>query len=68
MNNFNTTFQTFAFPAALVEQIPTLIENFGDEAMDGNQSYKTIACGWDDSEKTRMRALRFPETASLTEL
>lgn len=68
MNNFSQTFQTFAFPASLIEQIPTLIENFGDEAPDGNQTFKTIACGWDDSEHTRFRALRFPETASLTEL
>ena len=68
LNNFETQFRTFCFPAALVEQIPALIEVYGDDAMDGNQSYKTIACGWDDSEKTRLRALRFPETASLTPL
>lgn len=36
--------------------------------MDGNQSYRTIAAGFDDSEHTKLRALRFPETASLTEL
>jgi hypothetical protein len=68
MNQFEPQFRTFCFPAALVEQIPTLIEQFGDEALDGNQSFNTIACGWDDSEHTRFRALRFPETASLTTL
>lgn len=68
MNNFSQTFQTFAFPATIVEQLPALIEQFGDEANDGLQTYRTIACGWDDSEMTRFRALRFPETASLTEL
>ena len=68
MNNFEPQFRTFCFPATLVEQIPTLIEQFGDDAMDGNQSYRTIAAGFDDSEHTKLRALRFPETASLTEL
>lgn len=66
--NFSTTFQTFAFPAELVEQLSQLIEQYGETAQDGLQTYNTIACGWDDSEHSRMRALRFPETASLTDL
>ena len=66
--NFSTTFQTFAFPAELVEQLPTLIEQYGEPAQDGLQTYNTIAAGWDDSEHTKLRALRFPETASLTDL
>jgi hypothetical protein len=66
--NFSTTFRTFAFPEALVEQLPQLTEQFGEEAQDGLLSVKTVACGWDDSEHTRLRALRFPETASLTDL
>ena len=53
---------------ALVEQLPQLTEHFGEEAQDGLLSVKTVACGWDDSEHTRLRALRFPETASLTDL
>jgi hypothetical protein len=66
--NFSTTFQTFAFPAELVEQLPTLTEQYGESAQDGLQTYTTIAAGWDDSDHTRLRALRFPETASLTDL
>lgn len=66
--NFSTEFKTFAFPAELVEQLPQLIEQYGESAQDGLQTYTTIAAGWDDSEHTRLRALRFPETASLTEL
>jgi hypothetical protein len=65
---YSTTFKTFAFPEALVEQLPLLTEQFGEEATDGLLTIKTIACGWDDSEHTRLRALRFPETASLTDL
>jgi hypothetical protein len=65
---YSTTFRTFAFPEALVEQLPQLTEQFGEEAQDGLLSVKTVACGWDDSEHTRLRALRFPETASLTDL
>ena len=66
--NFSTEFKTFAFPEALVEQLPLLNEQFGEDATDGLLTVKTIACGWDDSEHTRLRALRFPETASLTDL
>jgi len=66
--NFSTEFKTFAFPEALVEQLPLLNEQFGEEATDGLLTVNTIACGWDDSEHTRLRALRFPETASLTDL
>jgi len=66
--NFSTTFQTFAFPAELLEQLPTLIEQYGEPAQDGLQTYNTIAAGWDDSNHTKLRALRFPETASLTDL
>lgn len=66
--NFSTEFKTFAFPAELVEQLPLLIEQYGEPAQDGLQTYTTIAAGWDDSEHTRLRALRFPETASLTDL
>jgi hypothetical protein len=66
--NYSTTFRTFAFPEALVEQLPFLNEQYGEEATDGLLTVKTIACGWDDSEHTRLRALRFPETASLTDL
>jgi len=66
--NYSTTFRTFAFPEALVEQLPQLTEQFGEEAQDGLLTVKTVACGWDDSEHTRLRALRFPETASLTDL
>lgn len=66
--NFSTEFKTFAFPAELVEQLPQLIEQYGEDCQDGLQTYKTIAAGWDDSEHTRLRALRFPETASLTDL
>ena len=65
---FSTTFRTFAFPEALVEQLTQLTEQFGEEAQDGLLTVKTIACGWDDSEHTTLRALRFPETASLTDL
>lgn len=65
---YATTFRTFAFPESIVEQLPTLTEQFGEEASDGLLTVKTIACGWDDSEHTRLRALRFPETASLTDL
>ena len=65
---YATTFRTFAFPEALIEQLPQLTEQFGEEATDGLLSVITIACGWDDSEHTRLRALRFPETASLTDL
>lgn len=66
--NFSNTFQTFAFPAELVEQLPALTEQYGEPAQDGLQTYTTIAAGWDDSDHTRLRALRFPETASLTDL
>jgi hypothetical protein len=65
---YTTTFRTFAFPEALIEQLPQLTEQFGEEATDGLLTVNTIACGWDDSEHTRLRALRFPETASLTDL
>jgi hypothetical protein len=65
---YATTFRTFAFPEALIEQLPQLTEQFGEEATDGLLTVNTIACGWDDSEHTRLRALRFPETASLTDL
>ena len=66
--NFSTEFKTFAFPAELVEQLPQLIEQYGEDCQDGLQTYKTIAAGYDDSERTRLRALRFPETTSLTDL
>jgi len=66
--NFSTEFKTFAFPEALVEQLPLLNEQFGEDATDGLLTVKTIACGWDDSEHTTLRASRFPETASLTDL
>ena len=66
--NFSNTFQTFAFPAELVEQLPALTEQYGEPAQDGLQTYTTIAAGWDDSDHTRLRALRFPETAALTDL
>jgi hypothetical protein len=65
---YSTEFRTFAFPEALIEQLPTLNEHYGEEATDGLLTVTTIACGWDDSEHTRLRALRFPETASLTDL
>jgi len=65
---YSTEFRTFAFPEALIEQLPTLNEQYGEEATDGLLTVTTIACGWDDSEHTRLRALRFPETASLTDL
>jgi hypothetical protein len=65
---YTTTFRTFAFPEALVEQLQQLTEQFGEEAQDGLLTVKTVACGWDDTEHTRLRALRFPETASLTDL
>jgi hypothetical protein len=65
---YATTFRTFAFPESIVEQLPTLTEQFGEAATDGLLTVQTIACGWDDSEHTRLRALRFPETASLTDL
>jgi hypothetical protein len=65
---YTTEFKTFAFPEELVEQLPTLNDQYGEEAADGLLIVKTIACGWDDSEHTRLRALRFPETASLTDL
>lgn len=68
MNNFYRTFRTFAFPENLIEKIPLLIEFYGEDAYDGLNIYKTIACGWDDSNHTKFRALRFPETASLTDL
>jgi hypothetical protein len=65
---YSTEFKTFAFPEALIEQLPTLNEQYGEQATDGLLTVTTIACGWDDSEHTRLRALRFPETASLTDL
>jgi len=65
---YTTTFRTFAFPESIVEQLPTLTEQFGEAATDGLLTVQTIACGWDDSEHTTLRALRFPETASLTDL
>jgi len=65
---YSTEFRTFAFPEALIEQLPTLNEQYGEQATDGLLTVTTIACGWDDSEHTRLRALRFPETASLTYL
>jgi hypothetical protein len=66
--NFSTEFKTFAFSAELVEQLPQLIEQYGEPAQDGLQTYTTIAAGWDDLEHTRIRALRIPETVSLTDL
>jgi len=68
MNNFSTSFKTFAFAPSIIASLPILIEQFGDTAMDGNLEVYTIACGYDDSACTRFRALRFPETVSLTEL
>ena len=65
---YSTTFRTFAFPESIVEQLSIFTEQFGEEATDGLLTVKTIACGWDDSEHTRLRALRFPETASLIDL
>lgn len=66
--NFLTTFRTFAFTESLVEKLPTLTEQFGETATDGLLTVQTIACGWDDSDHTTLRALRFPETVSLTDL
>jgi hypothetical protein len=49
--------------------LPSLIENYGEPEYDGNTLIeKTLACGWDDSSHSKLRALRFPETVSLTEL
>lgn len=68
-DNFNTEFKTFAFTQELLGQLPEIIQEYGSPAWDGNIFVeKTLACGWDDSERTRLRALRFPETVSLTEL
>lgn len=66
--SFNTQFKTFAFPATIVANIDSLVEKYGEEERDGLLTVKTLACGWDDSEHTRLRALRFPATVSLTEL
>jgi hypothetical protein len=69
MNNFNTTFRTFAFQPSRLADLPSLIENYGEPEYDGNILIeKTLACGWDDSSHSKLRALRFPETVSLTEL
>lgn len=65
---FSTTFKTFAFPVSLVDSLPTLVEQYGEEAQDALLTVKTLACGWDDSDHTRLRALRFPSTVSLTDL
>lgn len=65
---FSTTFKTFAFPVSLVDDLPSLVEQYGEEAQDALLTVKTLACGWDDSEHTRLRALRFPSTVSLTDL
>lgn len=65
---FSTTFKTFAFPTSLVDSLPALVEQYGEEAQDALLTVKTLACGWDDSEHTRLRALRFPSTVSLTDL
>lgn len=67
-NNFSTIFKTFAFPPELLNQLDLLNENYGHIEKDGNLEVRTIACGWDDSSQTRLRALRFPETVSLTPL
>lgn len=66
--SFNTEFKTFAFPVSVVANIDQLVADYGAEAQDGLITTKTLACGWDDTEHTRLRALRFPETVSLTEL
>lgn len=67
--NFNLQFKTFAFQPSRLADLPTLIETYGQPEYDGNLLIpKTLACGYDNSEKTKLRALRFPETVSLTEL
>ena len=68
MNNFSTTFRTFAFQPSRLADLPSLIETYGEPEYDGNLLVTTICCGWDNSEFTKLRALRFPETVSLTEL
>jgi len=41
---------------------PALLEQFGEDLPDHGQAIRTIGGHWDDSEKTRKRAAKFPTT------
>jgi len=53
---FEDTPRSFAFEAALVAQLPTLIDAYGADAPDGAETVRTLLCHWDDAAHTRKRA------------
>jgi hypothetical protein len=62
---FSDEWKWFAFPSTIIANLPALIESLGAYGQDGDSVYKTLLCGWDDTAKTRKRAVAFGTTASV---
>jgi hypothetical protein len=62
---FSNKWKWFAFSSNLINQLPTIISNYGAVAQDGSEIYVTVLCGWDDTEQTRKRGVAFGTTASI---
>jgi hypothetical protein len=59
---------TIVFTPKLLEELGKLIENYGTTMDDGAKEVFTLMAHWDDVEKTRKRAAKFPESVSPTPL
>lgn len=61
--SFQTRYRTFAVSPENVEALlGGLLAAYGEEFPDGAVAIRTIGAHWDDTEQTRQRAARFPET------
>lgn len=67
--NFSTIYRIFAVdPQVLTNGIENLVTAYGSPAYDGHEMIQTICCGWDDTEHTQLRALRFADTFAPVQL
>lgn len=62
---FSNEWKWFAFSASIIGNLPDVIDSLGAYAQDGDNVYKTLLCGWDDTAQTRKRAVAFGKTASV---
>jgi len=66
--SFETNERRMAFAPESLTEFPGLLAQYGEEACDGEESFRTILCHWDDTAKTRIRAGSFPGTVVPTPL
>ena len=66
---FEDTERIIAVDADKVSELfPALLAQFGEDLPDHGQAIRTIGGHWDDTEKTRKRAAKFPTTITGTAL